>query len=798
MMSLTFFKKVRLCAAVLHRTAEVVKPLLVSVGVLLFVVVISGSVSGQEHKPNIDTPLSRQPLDHYEALISRQTSIIETLRSQGNLAAEINAILRRAEAYLAMGYLIDAARDVERASKLTDEVGDPYQRAAVLGARGNIRLQRNEINAAMEDFEASRLIAKKHNLATVEAATLINLGNLKSPKDPDSRIWKPHEDPLDALNDYRKAAKLAKEAGRANLTAQAWLGASRMAALQKAFSEAQNFIEKAKKQIVMVADKGQKAMLLVASAGLLREIDEASGNTTNNAKIKGACLQAERLASQINDFRTQSNALACLARLSEDSGNFKDAVVKTRKALFLAQTINATELEFRWQGQLGRLLAKKTDEADIEAAKAAYDSAIDSFARVQTQLVSSGRSLDPRRLRQMIDPVFTEYAKLLLKGKNKVTRREHQKNLERAKFAFERLKGVELQNYFQDACVAELQARRKEPDPDSFKGVAVLYSIVLPRQLILLLRLPDRSIRAFPRDVNSADLLDNAKIFLRDLQDESKTGDRDLESYFYNLLMGHIPQELFQGIHTIAFVPDSILALVPLAALYDEQKNEYLGDRFAVATVPGLDLFDPKPLGKQEMLLLLAGLTQKVKGYPELRYVQDELTNLEKRFQSTVLQDQAFSWGNLNKVLGTKPYTIVHIASHAQFGGSLGDTYLLTAGGKKMHMNDLEKLIMPRRFRKKAIELLTLSACETAKGDERDALGLAGVALKSGARSALASLWTVNDEATSRLMTIFYNNLKGKKMSKAQALQKAQQELREEGKEDPYYWAAFLIIGNWL
>jgi CHAT domain-containing protein len=140
------------------------------------------------------------------------------------------------------------------------------------------------------------------------------------------------------------------------------------------------------------------------------------------------------------------------------------------------------------------------------------------------------------------------------------------------------------------------------------------------------------------------------------------------------------------------------------------------------------------------------------------------------------------------------------MASHAQFGNRPDDTFLLTNDGQ-LHMNELEKLIRPRRFRERAIDLITLSACETAAGDERTALGLAGVALKSGARSALATLWSVDDAATYKLITMFYEYYKDN-LTKAQALQKSQKRIRAEfgkaGKDDPRYWAAFLIIGNWI
>jgi CHAT domain-containing protein len=97
------------------------------------------------------------------------------------------------------------------------------------------------------------------------------------------------------------------------------------------------------------------------------------------------------------------------------------------------------------------------------------------------------------------------------------------------------------------------------------------------------------------------------------------------------------------------------------------------------------------------------------------------------------------------------------------------------------------------------VELLVLSACETASGDDRAALGLAGVALKAGARSAVASLWYVSDQAAGDLIIDFYRNLQSRQLSKAQALQAAQRQLIANLRfSHPAYWAPFLLIGNWL
>ena len=103
------------------------------------------------------------------------------------------------------------------------------------------------------------------------------------------------------------------------------------------------------------------------------------------------------------------------------------------------------------------------------------------------------------------------------------------------------------------------------------------------------------------------------------------------------------------------------------------------------------------------------------------------------------------------------------------------------------------------RFRDNPLELLTLSACETAAGDERAALGFSGVAVKAGARSVLGTLWSVDDPATADLVHRFYRGLLQEKLSRARALQAAQRELiRDFRYSHPAFWAPFQLIGSWL
>ncbi|MBY0431162.1 MAG: CHAT domain-containing protein, partial [Rhodospirillales bacterium] len=143
-----------------------------------------------------------------------------------------------------------------------------------------------------------------------------------------------------------------------------------------------------------------------------------------------------------------------------------------------------------------------------------------------------------------------------------------------------------------------------------------------------------------------------------------------------------------------------------------------------------------------------------------------------------------------------EPFSIIHIASHGFFGGEPEKTFVLTYE-TRLNMNKLEDLLKFERA--EPVELLTLSACDTAHGDDRAALGLGGVAVKAGARAALASLWPLVDESTELLVPEFYSQLRNSGLSKAQALRNAQLSiLRQERYSHPAYWSPFILIGNWL
>jgi CHAT domain-containing protein len=249
-------------------------------------------------------------------------------------------------------------------------------------------------------------------------------------------------------------------------------------------------------------------------------------------------------------------------------------------------------------------------------------------------------------------------------------------------------------------------------------------------------------------------------------------------------------------VDTLVFVPDGPLRTIPMAALHDGQ--QFLISKYAVATTPGLKLTDPRPLQRGNTRVLALGLTEAVQGFPALPYVSPELDTIRGLYSSEVLLNQQFRISSVEKELQDKPFNVVHIASHGQFDSDVQKTFLL-AFDEKLTLDRLDQAIGRLRFREDALELLTLSACQTAAGDDRAALGLAGVAIKAGARSALATLWYINDQASSDLVAEFYRQLQDPAISRAKALQRAQVKLLSNWRyEHPGYWSPFLLLNNWL
>ncbi|MEM7064731.1 MAG: CHAT domain-containing protein [Cyanobacteria bacterium P01_B01_bin.77] len=287
----------------------------------------------------------------------------------------------------------------------------------------------------------------------------------------------------------------------------------------------------------------------------------------------------------------------------------------------------------------------------------------------------------------------------------------------------------------------------------------------------------------------------------------------------YQLLIEPLEAELAaQEIDTISFITDAGLRSVPLAALHDGE--DFIIQNYNVGLMPSLSLTDLTYQDIRNTSALVAG-TSAFADQVTLPSVPVELGAISSQWESKVLQGDTFKLGQFRDERQGNPYGIIHLATHGEFNvGDLSKSYL-HMHNEKIGLDQLRTLGLHRP----SVELITLSACQTALGNRSAELGFAGFAVLTGAKTSVASLWNVSDEASAGLMIEFYRQLQaGQPTIKAEALRRAQlamingdvsvegnqlkgieqawdlpEELAIATQQDfthPYYWAAFTLVGS--
>ncbi|OQW91443.1 MAG: hypothetical protein BWK78_04615 [Thiotrichaceae bacterium IS1] len=289
----------------------------------------------------------------------------------------------------------------------------------------------------------------------------------------------------------------------------------------------------------------------------------------------------------------------------------------------------------------------------------------------------------------------------------------------------------------------------------------------------------------------------------------------------YNWLIGPVASTIGGGIDTLILVPNSTLHTLPFAALWNGQNGQYLIQKYALVVEPaGAQLTDFQTTPKyNNVSALLGGISKKVGNFNPLPNTITELNAVGRFFSNdkgelngTKLINEDFTTSNLQESLRQYPL-VVHLSTHGVFDATdKRSPYLVKYPDTDLilSINNLANIMasaLTTSGDKKLVELLVLSACQSAiGGNGKDALGLAGTGVKAGARGAVGTLWPVNENTTQSLVTKFYEKFKNDNMTKAKALQEAQKFILSGSGEasqikkftHPYYWAAFLLTGNWL
>lgn len=702
-----------------------------------------------------------------------------------NTHAQGHALIRLGQAYHALGHYPKALHSLEAALSLAKQTHDPLQLAMALGSLGDVRIATGELQ------EAETLLQQAFHLSTQSqydgpaASIANNRGNLLMTQ----------AKPRDALAAYQQSVKIAQRAGQTALVVRAHINAATAALQAGEPAQAKVILDTAYPELVVLPDSHLKAYTLNKAGLTYNDLRARWRPQQNNALLLRAAEAfqgAAHIAQGLDDPLATSYALGYLGHLYEQEHRYDEALQLTRRASVAAQQLYAPQALYQWQWQTARLLhamGRPTVALDT------YRQAIGTLQAIRQELSHSyGKA--PTAFRTSTGRLYFEFVDLLLKRTARLQASpEKARYLDEARQTIELFKAAELQDYFQDDCVNATEVR--EAPLDHFTQTAVIvYPILLADRTELLVS-SRQGLKQYTVSVPAEHLERVVRRFRQALQENQERRYLRHAQRLYNWLIRPLEADLANlPVKTLVFVPDGVLRLIPMAALHDGK--QFLIRKYAVATTPGLALTDPKPWQRGQAKPLALGLSESVQGFSALPYVTDELATLKAMYDAKLMLDKDFLLANMERALQTGDYSILHIASHGQFAGDASQSFILTFDAK-LTMDRLEAFIGRLRYREDPLELLTLSACETALGDDRAALGLAGIAIKAGARSAVATLWHVADKAAANLVAQFYGALQEPEVSRAQALQRAQIALLDHSDyHSPFFWSPFLLINNWL
>lgn len=700
-------------------------------------------------------------------------------RQLGDKIGVVRSRINQAQALRIYGFNRRAEEILKSVSTELELQPGSVVKLTALRSLGNVQQQLGDLEASQQSLQHSLKIAQSLQLPQEISLTEFSLGNT-------TRLSGSQNDINDAINHYKNAVALAPNP---LLKAQAQINQLSLLINNQKTAEAKTLISTIQSEL---------PSLPANHPGIYARINFARTITkvADKKDIAQILATSAQQASSINDQRAQSYALGSLAEVYEQNNQWQEALDITRKAWLLSQKINAPDIAFRWEWQLGRILK---EQGNIQEAIKAYDASVDTLSTLRTDLVGVNREVQ-FNFRDSVEPIYRQSVELLLQEKG-----QQKPDLDKVRRRMEALQLAELDNYFREAClnnqfvVLDKVVDRDNPD------TAIFYPIILDNQLEIIVKLPGKSSLINRTSVVKSQEVESVIQQMRDniVEPDGMQKFRVASEQLYKWLIKPVEAELKNNknqIKTLVFIPDGSLRNIPMAALYDDVDKKYLVEKYAIAISPGLQLFTPKPLARQRLNALTGGLSKPTdKNFRELPYVQSELKSIQQSGVSTTqLYNERFKSTILKQTINAQAFRVVHFATHGQFSSKAKDTFIL-ASDKRIEVAELDELLKSReRKRTEPIELLVLSACQTAAGDNRAALGLAGVALRAGARSTLASLWQIGDNSTAEFINEFYQQLTDGKAT-AEALRLAQLELlKSDNFNRPLSWAPYVLIGNWL
>lgn len=495
-------------------------------------------------------------------------------------------------------------------------------------------------------------------------------------------------------------------------------------------------------------------------------------------------------ALSIKNKRAESFSIGVIGRLYKTSQQVEQAQEAFEAARVLAATSESSDSAYEWEWELAQLYREK---GQTQEAISAYERSIKHLDQVRGDLLPIDSELQ-FRFADKIKPVYQQYISLLLES--------DRPDLEEVVLTNEQLQVAQIENFLHCGKLDFVSVTQIQDTP------TIIQILELENKIELLVR-SNQTWQRFTLDATK--VRKSAKELLFNLQDKRLlyTDENVLLSdaqALYQLLLAPIEREglLPPEERTIVFVADGILSNIPPAIFHDGQK--YLIERYSLSSNLGTQLQPPSPLDPKKLKILIAGLSEQGPSFTSdqvpssltaLPEVNEEVDRISKKFNSSILLNKNFTADNFKRKL-SDDYPILHISTHGQFSSDPDQTFLL-AWDQPLKLQGLDAIIRQgTQVAANPLELLFLSACQSAKGDQLSSLGIAGISIQAGAKSTIASLWLVEAQSTAVLAEQFYESLLNGQ-TKAEALRDAQLKLlKSPDTQHPYFWSSFLLSGSWL
>ncbi|MEE3715271.1 tetratricopeptide repeat protein [Tumidithrix elongata RA019] len=755
-------------------------------------------------------------LGQYQKAIDSFQNSLEVARQIADRSREGTSLNGLGDAYNRLGQYQKTIDYYQQAIGIFKQIGDRNGEASVLGNLGTVYSQLGEYKKAVDYYQQAIGIFKQIGDLKAEGKSLNNLGLVYD------RIGQYQK----AIDFYQQSLAIARQVGDRTEEAASLIALGLSYNNLRDYQKGIDYYQQSLSIFKQVGDRNGEGLSLGGLGNSYHKLG-------NHQKAIEYYQQSVAIFNQIGNRDGAGKALSGLGLAYQGLGLYQKAIEHFLQSLEIARQIgdrdgagitlnnlgflfverNQPELAIIYYKQsvnLRESIRKELLGLNKEEQKSYLETISTGYIILAGLLLKQGRVIEALQVLDLLKVQELEDYLKNIKGNDRTSQGirllepEKAMSSQLSAISYEQIPELnqKLANQIQQLPKSEID---KPPNylQQLPQGTALLYPLILSDRVEIILFAANTPAihRSVPikKDELEKLITEFKNNLVQGRKDPSDDGFREPAKKLYDILIKPVEDDLKTAkTTTIFYAPDGKLRYVPLTALYDGK--QFLIENYAVNNLIAYILTDFTPKTSKQPSVLAGAFGgkkgEKLFGQNALPASLVEVSEIGKLIEnSEALIENNFS---RQATEGQLPnYNILHLATHAEFkSGDPDNSFILFGNGDILRLREISELKMPN------IELIVLSACETAvvkSGSGVEILGFGYQIQKAGAKSAIASLWSVSDAGTQSLMQAFYGYVKQGDRSKAAALRQAQIDLiRGKQFSHPYYWSPFILIGNGL